>query len=614
MKLMYISYLPLLIIAIVCIAIFTYKYEKTFFSWIKKYFFLDRSFSNKLSTLCFLLAISLLIISLLDFRGPETKHEANIPDQKTIIIIDSSASMLAEDVRPNRFQKSVLLARHFIKKAAGHQIAVVLFSDTQKRLVPFTDDIDLLDARVSGLAKIDIQNGGSNIRQAISESMQYFKAQDSNIKEISGNILVFTDSESNAEKFNLQIPGTVNIAMIGVGTARGAPIPIRNRNGVFKGYKSFNGEKIISKLDESFLRSFGEMAKSYKYWVSTSFSIPTEDILDFFRTQHKSKMTKGLVRSRPVYAKWILIPALFFYFLSSLFNLRPVFVSGLLLLSLLTPRGLTYAQSDQDNQEQEEKEIPLDEKTVKLLNEMKKGQLQLINKLKIAEGLLISKRLEESKLMYDECLDESKSIDQKAKLNYGTLLLAMGNVTAGALEYEKLHQDKDVNEKIKTIARKNLLAALVKQEQDKKKKGDKKNKDKNKDQKEDSEGQEGDKSKEQDGKGKKQSDKDGKDSQDSQGKKDQEQNKKKGDKKDKDEKKEKEGKDKKTNKKKSDKKKKSKKKKTLEEKEEEIRRKRKMIKVPAMLKQILSDDSKLQKTYLDTSTKQKGSRSKRKDW
>ena len=74
--------------------------------------------------------------------------------------------------------------------------------------------------------------------------------------------------------------------------------------------------------------------------------------------------------------------------------------------------------------------------------------------------------------------------------------------------------------------------------------------------------------------------------------------------------------EKKNNKKKDseEKGKKQKKKKTLEEKEEEIRKKRKMIKIPAMLKQIMSDDSQLQKKYLDTSTKNKSSNNKKKDW
>ncbi|MBC96253.1 MAG: hypothetical protein CME63_00745 [Halobacteriovoraceae bacterium] len=138
----------------------------------------------------YLIGISLLLVSLLDFRGPEQKIESDIPDQKTIVIIDSSASMLAEDIRPNRFQKSLIMARHFVKKAFGHKIAVVLFSDQQKRLVPFTDDLDLLDARIAGLENVDLYDGGSNISQAIKESLGYFKNASSKNENLIGNILV----------------------------------------------------------------------------------------------------------------------------------------------------------------------------------------------------------------------------------------------------------------------------------------------------------------------------------------------------------------------------------------------------------------------------------------
>ncbi|MBT7608514.1 MAG: VWA domain-containing protein [Bacteriovoracaceae bacterium] len=600
MKLMNLNYLPLLFVLIILFSIYFIRYEQRFFKWIKRYFFLERSFANKTSSAFLILAVSLLLTSLLDFRGPETKHEADIPDQKTIIIIDSSASMLAEDVRPNRFKKAIVLARHFIKKAAGHQIAVVLFSDTQKRLVPFTDDIDLLDARVGGLSKIEIQNGGSNIRQAIAESLQYFKTEDLKTDSLNGNILVFTDSESNSEKFNFKIPDTVNLAMIGVGTARGASIPLRNRNGVFKGYKSYNGQKVISKLDENFLKSFQKIAKNYKYWVSTSFTIPTENILDFFRNQHRESLSKGLVRSRPVYAKYILVPALLLYLFANILTLKPAFMTCFLLFGLMTPLSDPSAQEGEEKSQKE-----LDMKTVRLLNEMKKGQLDRVNKFKIAEGLLVSGRIPESKMMYDETFKEvidNKEIDEKIHVNYGTLFLLKREVNAGALIYEKLFLDPNVSDKIKEVARQNILLALADQKQNKsdKEKEDKKNQKK------------GDKPK--DSKGKKQSEGEGDPSEQKKKEKENKKENKKGKESNKD-KKNKED-EKKNNKKKDseEKGKKQKKKKTLEEKEEEIRKKRKMIKIPAMLKQIMSDDSQLQKKYLDTSTKNKSSNNKKKDW
>ena len=106
------------------------------------------------------------------------------------------------------------------------------FSDTQKKLIPFTNDTDLLDARVDGLRDINITRGGSNISQAILESLQYFKTQSSStIAE--GNILLITDSEDNGTPLNLDIPDSVSLAVVGVGTKQGGPIPLHDKKGEF---------------------------------------------------------------------------------------------------------------------------------------------------------------------------------------------------------------------------------------------------------------------------------------------------------------------------------------------------------------------------------------------
>ena len=160
--------------------------------------------------------------------------------------------MLVEDVIRIVSQRALLLARHFIKSSAGHQIAVVIFSDTQKRLIPFTDDLDLLDARVAALDNINIRGGGSQIGQAIQESIQYFKTDEKSLKEPTGNILLITDSEDNGDIKDLKVPDGVNLAAIGVGTIKGGRIPMRQVNGRLAGYKRHPLKDVISSLDERF--------------------------------------------------------------------------------------------------------------------------------------------------------------------------------------------------------------------------------------------------------------------------------------------------------------------------------------------------------------------------
>src|SRR5690606_35408348 len=93
------------------------------------------------SSFLFILGMTGLVFSLLDPRGPEERIKAEVPNDRTIILIDTSASMLAEDVKPSRLQKAVLIAKHFARKAAGHQLSIVVFAEIQKKIVPFTNDI-----------------------------------------------------------------------------------------------------------------------------------------------------------------------------------------------------------------------------------------------------------------------------------------------------------------------------------------------------------------------------------------------------------------------------------------------------------------------------------------
>ncbi|RLA64970.1 MAG: hypothetical protein DRQ88_09995 [Epsilonproteobacteria bacterium] len=53
---------------------------------------------------------------------------------------------------------------------------------------------------------------------------------------------------------------------------------------------------------------------------------------------------------------------------------------------------------------------------------------------------------------------------------------------------------------------------------------------------------------------------------------------------------------------------------TVEQKEKEVKKKREQVKLPAMIKQILEDDRKLQRKYMDTSTGSKNPDRERRDW
>ncbi len=566
---------------------------------------------TKINTLRFILKVvgfSLLLIALLDFRGPEEKIESNIPDQKTIIIIDSSASMLAEDVRPNRYQKSILMARHFIKKAFGHRVAVVLFSDTQKRLVPFTDDLDLLDARVAGLNVLKNYDGGSNISQAIKESLGYFRVAKGDGRKIGGNILVFTDSEGHDEKIDFDLPAEISLAIVGVGTLKGTRIPKRDRYNTFRGYKKYKGKEIYTKLNETWLRSLSKKVETYKYWIANSYSIPTEEVLRFFNRNFNKKINKGSATVKPVKAHLILVPALVLLTIS--FALYPLKAFTISIICFVSLAGFSSRDVAADDSEQ--KEIKLSSATESLLAAHKEGKLKKENVVKLAEMLVRDGDYSRANFLYEELGDD---ISNRAKNNYAVSLIKNKRPDEALRMLSDIQYTnqlvKPQDSEFEKEVRQNLLLALKEKEkqkkQDKKKKDQEKKekekgKDKNKDQKEESQDQES-----------KSSDKKNKDGKEGKNKKDKESDKNK-----KENKKDNEKDDKKESKKdkeesKDDSNEKSQKKQSLAERQKEIEKKKKMIKIPGLIKQIMSDDRNLQKRYLDTSTKKPQERTK-KDW
>lgn len=608
------KFLPIVIVCFLVFSIIVVKLYKNYTATVEKYWFFVPSILLKYRLQSFLLAFLILFISVLDLRGPEERIKATIPDQKTIIIIDSSASMLAEDVKPNRFQRSLFLARHFIKRAAGHQIAVVLFSDTQKRLVPFTDDIDLLDARVAALEKINLANGNSNINQAVKESLQYFKI-DNDSEKIVGNILLFTDSEEHGGDFPLKEGNEVNFAVVGVGTAAGAPIPLRSKSGVFLNYKTHKGEKVTTKLNENVIKSMGKEFKNFKYWIATSYIIPTDDILQFFRGIYKKKLGETDIRIRPVFGHFIVIVGILIYFLSSLLSIGKSFQKPTaLIVSFLLLGSLNNLRANPIEKNTEESKEAKTSPTIQTREaNLKKGVATPDEKKFLAQEYLKNGKAKEASTLYEE-INETQAKDINSMVNMGTAYASAGNLKMALDSYDNAIQimpEGEKKEELKDALRSNILAAIKKQKQQKK--DQKKNKkDKNKEKK--------DKKKDKDKK--EQKDDSGEGSSEKEDQKEQKKNKSS-------EQKNKKQKDKKEDNKKNEEKKDKRNKKeegkdgeeqennrpsTLEEKEKDIKKKRKLVKIPAMLKQIMDQDRNLQEQYYRTNQKRKRNNNDVKDW
>lgn len=468
MTFVYASWIPALVLGLIVFSYVLIRQEKGFFKWVKLYWFYERSRSSVLSSVLFSISLVLLSFALLDIRGPEVRISMEMPDQKTIILIDSSSSMLVEDVRPNRFQRGIFLARHIVRNAVGHQVSVVLFSDTTKRVVSFTNDIDLLDARLTGLEKIDITSGGSNISGAVHEAMGYF--QESGERELVGNIVLITDGEENEKSIEKDLPGGVSLAVVGIGTAQGGFIPMRAQDGTFRGYRRFNNENVTSKLNEQWLKSFGGGHVNYKYWVAQSYSVPTTEILDFFASAYNKRMSEGEVRYRPVWGFPLLILALVFLMLSSLLGLKKTFVKvGFVVALIFSP--ISQDLKAQPAEAEEEGPV-MSVETELLFEKMKEGMLIGQDKHTLAQKLYLDGLVDESLGLYSEIFEsQDKKYFRESWKNYAFLLLTKREYQLAGEEISELLESAASGEE-KAQIRTNVLLILSQQSKEDSKKKD----------------------------------------------------------------------------------------------------------------------------------------------
>lgn len=579
------SFWPALLVCFVVFMVIVVLLERRFFRLIRTYWFYNRSFFSYLSSLLFLVGMGGLLFSLLDIRGPEEKIKTEVPQDRTIILMDTSASMLAEDVKPSRLQKAALIAKHFARKAAGQQISIVAFAEIQKKIVPFTNDLDLIDARLDSIKNLRNQYGSSALSLAIQESIQYFQETGG---EARGNILVLTDGEETAEGIDLKVPKEIHVALVGVGTEQGGRIPLDDSRGFRFGYKKDKGRDVITKLNEKFFERAVADMPSAKYWIANSYSLPSEEILDFFQSEKVKGNNQQDMVIKPVLMEWVVVPSLILLILSYLFKAIKIFSLGLLIL--IAP---IYAQ---------ETAPELSPDVVSRLNKLQQGELNQLERIKLADDLQKGGSKEEGIALYEENLPSQVDLDlpPESYLNYGTALLEKGDLEKGLSVYQKLSDSLKGNPKapaIKETMDKNIVSFFKKQEEQKKKEKENKDKKENKDNQD-------------------QNQQSGKDQKDSQGgKSGQQQKKESGE--NQDQKKEDQKKDQQEKKDKKDEQSEDQEK--NDQKDQENEGEKKPLppkKVPAKLKQLMSDDRQLQMKMIEQGTKDLNKKKSRKskDW
>lgn len=221
------------------------------------------------------LGLLFLIISL---AGPKIGTEVREIKRQGIdmlIALDLSLSMQAEDVKPSRLEKAKFEINRLIERLKGDRVGLVVFTGEAFVQSPMTLDYSALRLFLEIADTDQMPSSTTNFRAAMETSLEAFKTLDDSEKTRNAAkvLLIISDGEDHGPSFEASlaelIEDKISIYTLGIGTERGASIPLYDKNtGALTGYKRDNrGQVVNTALESGVLKDIAAKANGAYYSI-----------------------------------------------------------------------------------------------------------------------------------------------------------------------------------------------------------------------------------------------------------------------------------------------------------------------------------------------------------
>jgi len=202
-------------------------------------------FKPVLKTILTLLGLTFLIIGLVNPKMGTKMEKVKRQGIDIVFAVDVSKSMLAEDVAPNRLEKSKQLVSQLINQLGSDRIGIIAYSGSAFPVLPMTSDYAVAKMFMQTMNPGMISSQGTSIDEAINlAANNFFDKKDKTNKLL----IIISDGEDHsdnaenaaeeAEKMGLKI------VTVGVGTEKGGPIPLK-RNGIVESFQRDKDDQVV---------------------------------------------------------------------------------------------------------------------------------------------------------------------------------------------------------------------------------------------------------------------------------------------------------------------------------------------------------------------------------
>lgn len=235
----------------------------------------------------------LVVISLLSPQKEIEDEEIEVKGMNIYVLIDTSRSMLTEDVYPNRLEAGKRVLTNLIQSLKGDRVGFIPFSDSAYIQMPLTDDYNITQNYINAIDTTLISGGGTELYQALELAEKSFKEIGSENKTV---IVISDGGDFDKKSLDFVKENKIDVYSIGVGTKEGNVIP-EYLNGVKRGIiKDESGSAVISKLNSDFLQKISN-ENNGKYYevnnlVDTSKNF-VNDTINLERKNQRNEKTKN---------------------------------------------------------------------------------------------------------------------------------------------------------------------------------------------------------------------------------------------------------------------------------------------------------------------------------
>ena len=235
----------------------------------------------------------LVVISLFSPQKEIEDEEIEVKGMNIYVLIDTSRSMLTEDVYPNRLEAGKRVLTNLIQSLKGDRVGFIPFSDSAYIQMPLTDDYNITQNYINAIDTTLISGGGTELYQALELAEKSFKEIGSENKTV---IVISDGGDFDKKSLDFVKENRIDVYSIGVGTKEGNVIP-EYLNGVKRGFiKDESGSAVISKLNSDFLQKISN-ENNGKYYevnnlVDTSKNF-VNDTMNLERKNQRNEKTKN---------------------------------------------------------------------------------------------------------------------------------------------------------------------------------------------------------------------------------------------------------------------------------------------------------------------------------